>query len=98
MKEFRDQSHMKKKRTSMPSREFTRLGLGVQTFATNDQTFATFTGRESEGARPLRWSGRPDSNWGPHGPKPCALTRLRYAPKYISILLPPSGPVKPGLS
>ena len=20
-----------------------------------------------------RWSGCPDSNWGPHGPKPCAL-------------------------
>ena len=25
-------------------------------------------------------SGRPDLNWGPRGPKPRALTRLRYAP------------------
>jgi hypothetical protein len=25
-------------------------------------------------------SGRPDSNRGPHGPKPCALTGLRHAP------------------
>ena len=25
-------------------------------------------------------SGRPDLNWGPRGPKPRALTRLRHAP------------------
>jgi hypothetical protein len=25
-------------------------------------------------------SGRPDSNWRPHGPEPCALAKLRYAP------------------
>ena len=28
----------------------------------------------------LKWSGREDSNLRPPGPKPGALTRLRYAP------------------
>jgi hypothetical protein len=36
-------------------------------------------------ALPLRYarkkSGRPDLNRGPHGPKPCALSELRYAPQ-----------------
>jgi hypothetical protein len=26
------------------------------------------------------WSGRRDLNSGPHGPEPCALAGLRYAP------------------
>ena len=30
----------------------------------------------------IRWSGRRDSNSRPSGPKPDALARLRYAPKY----------------
>jgi hypothetical protein len=25
-------------------------------------------------------SGRPDLNWGPHGPEPCALAELSHAP------------------
>ncbi len=29
------------------------------------------------------WSGRRDSNSRPLGPKPSALTRLRYAPKLL---------------
>ncbi len=28
-------------------------------------------------------SGRQDSNLRPHGPKPCAITGLRYAPSLI---------------
>ncbi len=38
-------------------------------------------------ARSLAWSGRADSNRRPHGPKPCALTKLSYAPDR-SILYP----------
>src|SRR5712692_1034793 len=42
-------------------------------------------GRASTGPRDSErldlWSGRPDLNWGPRGPKPRALTRLLYAPR-----------------
>ena len=29
-----------------------------------------------------KWSGRPDSNWRPPGPKPGTLTKLSHAPTY----------------
>ena len=33
-----------------------------------------------------KWSGQEDLNLRPHGPEPCALTRLSYAPKGTRIL------------
>ena len=30
-------------------------------------------------------SGRQDSNLRPHGPKPCVLAKLNYAPKTMAI-------------
>ena len=32
-----------------------------------------------------RWSERGDSNPRPSGPKPLALTRLRYAPSFVTL-------------
>ena len=31
--------------------------------------------------RAREWSGQEDLNLRPHGPEPCALTRLSYAPR-----------------
>ena len=36
--------------------------------------------RPGQGAPRKRKSGREDLNLRPHGPEPCALTELRYAP------------------
>src|ERR1041385_2040241 len=39
-------------------------------------------GEVMEGGQPggWKWSGQVDLNHRPHGPEPCALTRLSYAP------------------
>jgi hypothetical protein len=53
----------------------------------------------------IPWSGQEDLNLRPHGPEPCALTRLSYAPgvdapngaKRAAILGEPRSRVKPAL-
>src|SRR5687768_3375668 len=38
--------------------------------------------RQSFHLRESKWSGQEDLNLRPHGPEPCALTRLSYAPSF----------------
>ena len=44
------------------------------------ESTVSHTGVRANSETVVKWSGRPDLNWGPRGPKPRALTRLRHAP------------------
>src|SRR3954447_19997268 len=104
---------MLNERTTSSQRHFPRRPfiqhsiLNIQHFAfkdrTNNQRLTTNENGPAFAEPQIPWSGQEDLNLRPHGPEPCALTRLSYAPgsgraerrKRAAILREPRSRVKP---